>query len=306
MGKPAKISAGSQPEGSQPEIYDHHICECGEGPLWHPLRQQLYWVDVTTQDVLTQTNGKTKRIPFQKFVTALAWIDKDDLLVATETGLEKLNLESFETVEICPIEADNSATRSNDGRADPWGGFWISTMGKSAEHNAGKIYRYYKGTLSVIVDAITIPNAICFSPEKDLAYFADTATKKFYKIALDVETGTPISAPQLCVDFETTDHAIDGAIVDQSGHIYLGVWDGHAILKLSSDGKFIDGFNTGAARPTCPAFGGKNYQDIFVTTAAIGLHATFEQIPQQGKTLRFINVAKGQAEPPVILGRAKI
>jgi len=35
-----------------------------------------------------------------------------------------------------PPEAGNPITRSNDGRADPFGGFWIETMGKQAEPGA--------------------------------------------------------------------------------------------------------------------------------------------------------------------------
>lgn len=280
-----------------PEIFDCHVCECGESPIWHPVRQQLYWVDITTHDVLTHKNGETQKIPFNRFVTALAWIDDDHLLAATETGLVKLHLDSFEQTPLCSLEADNDQTRSNDGRADPWGGFWISTMDKSATPNGGKIYRYFEGQLTVIVDAITIPNAICFSPTKNWAYFADTATKKFYKLALNPDTGIPTSSPELFIDFAKTGHAIDGAIVDQNGHIFFGIWDGFAIVKYDSAGQFIEKYPTGATRPTCPAFGGKDFNNIYVTTAAINLHETLKAIPQQGKTLSFLGIAHGQAEP---------
>lgn len=296
MDKTFKINVGFESD-----IYDDHICECGESPLWHPLRKQLYWVDITTHEILTHQNGRTQRVPFYEFVTALAWIDANNILVATETGLVKLNLDSFDKTEICSLEADSSKTRSNDGRADAWGGFWISTMGKRAERGAGKIYRYHQGHLSVIVDNITIPNAICFSPCRKNAYFADTATKRFYKIRLNPETGEPVSPPELFIDFEKTGHAIDGAIVDQMGHIFFGVWDGYAIIKVSPNGDITESYPVSAARPTCPAFGGEDFKDIYITTAAIGLHATLDIMVGQGRTLLLSNIADGQPEPQVRL-----
>jgi sugar lactone lactonase YvrE len=58
---------------------------------------------------------------------------------------------------LAPLEADNAATRSNDGRADPFGGFWIGTMGKNAEAGAGALYRYYRGEVVKLRDGYHHP-----------------------------------------------------------------------------------------------------------------------------------------------------
>ena len=68
-------------------------------------------------------------------------------MIAHETSLLLFNLNSRESEKIVDLEADDPITRSNDGRADPWGGFWIGTMGKKLEKDAGAIYRYYRGEL---------------------------------------------------------------------------------------------------------------------------------------------------------------
>jgi sugar lactone lactonase YvrE len=70
------------------------------------------------------------------------------------------------------------ANRPNDGRADPQNGFWIGTMGKTHAPNAGAIYRYYRGELRRLFAGLTIPNAICFSPDGQSAYFTDTPLTK--------------------------------------------------------------------------------------------------------------------------------
>ena len=137
-------------------IFDATACELGEGPFWHPERQQFFWCDILGRKLLTRTSNKTQCWNFPGHVSALGWTDNDHLLIASETALHLFDLTTGQTEEIAPLEADNPATRSNDGRADPQGGFWIGTMGKRAEANAGAIYRYYRGEVRTLYPDITI------------------------------------------------------------------------------------------------------------------------------------------------------
>jgi sugar lactone lactonase YvrE len=75
------------------------------------------------------------------------WVDRETLMVASETDLFRFDIDTGAREHLLPLEADNAATRSNDGRADPFGGFWIGTMGKNGEAGAGALYRYYRGRL---------------------------------------------------------------------------------------------------------------------------------------------------------------
>ena len=117
----------------------------------------------------------------------------DELLIASESQLLRFHLGDHSQSKICDLEADNPITRSNDGRCDPQGGFWIGTMGKKAEAKAGAIYRYYRGDLVQLFSEITIPNAICFAPDGQTAYFTDTPLRQILAVDLDAE-GWPCSA----------------------------------------------------------------------------------------------------------------
>ncbi|MBL4805780.1 MAG: SMP-30/gluconolactonase/LRE family protein, partial [Rhodobacteraceae bacterium] len=163
------------------EIFDDRICQLGEGPLWHPTRKQFFWFDILGKRLMTQINGEPHHWQFDEHVSAAGWVDDDTLLIASETSLFKFNLETAESEFVVPLEVDNPATRSNDGRADPWGGFWIGTMGLEGEADAGAIYRYYQGEIRKIITPITISNSICFAPDQDVAYFADTKDKQIMK-----------------------------------------------------------------------------------------------------------------------------
>ncbi len=269
-------------------IFDDTKCELGEGPLWHPLRQQLFWFDILGKRLHT----KGKHWDFDDFVSAAGWIDHDTLLVASSRALMRFDIPSGQTKHLCDLEADNSVTRSNDGRADPQGGFWIGTMGLNAEMGAGTIYRYYRGELRALYTDLQITNAICFAPSGSTAYFTDTNTQMIMAVALDAE-GWPIGAPKLHIDLRGTDYRPDGAVVDRSGNLFSAQWGVGRVAVYDPKGCFIEAFPIPAIQASCPAFGG---QTLYCTTAAVGKNGA-----DDGMTYAVETTYTGQTEHQVIL-----
>lgn len=279
------------------EMFDPTQCGLGEGPLWHPLRQQLFWFDILTKRLLSQKDGKQMSWQFEEHVSCAGWVDANTLLIASETQLFCFDLNTASRRHVINLEADNPTTRSNDGRVDPWGGFWIGTMGKNAEANAGKIYRFYRGTLTVLFDAITIPNAICFSPDRQIAYFADTPTQKIMKQALDAD-GWPVGAPLVLVDLKAENLFPDGAVVDEQGSLWNAQWGAGRVAKYGACGTYLSAITCPAPHTTCPAFGGPALTQMFVTTATQGLEVAQTH---DGQVFAANGLAQGQAEHRVSL-----
>ncbi len=86
-----------------------------------------------------------------------------------------------------------------------------AALGKNAETEAGAIYRYFRGELVKLYPRITIPNAICFSPDRKCAYFADTAKAIIWQQDLNGKDGWPKGSPKEFLNFENTDINPDGA-----------------------------------------------------------------------------------------------
>ncbi|WP_299736588.1 SMP-30/gluconolactonase/LRE family protein [uncultured Roseobacter sp.] len=282
-------------------VHDARRCQLGEGPLWHPLRQQLFWFDIIGQKLLSQSGADPLEWPFDETVSAAGWIDADTLLIASATGLWRFDLITAEKTRIVPLEQGNSVTRSNDGRADPWGGFWIGTMGKNAEVGAGAIYRLYQGELRKLFGEITISNAICFAPDRNFAYFADTAQAQVMRVPLD-RNGWPDGAPQVFLDLSAEGLNPDGAVVDKNGALWIAQWGAGRVAAYSPDGTFLQAIELPAAHTTCPAFGGADLTTLYVTSAMQGLetaHLAAEKA--HGQTFVIPGVAQGLAEPRVIL-----
>ncbi len=279
------------------EVFDDRPCELGEGPLWHPEREELFWFDILGKRLLSRGPHGPESWAFDRHASAAGWIDRDTLLVATETDLSLLDLTTDALRTVCPLEADNPSTRSNDGRADPFGGFWIGTMGKHAEPGAAAIYRFYKGELRRIVDQITIPNAICFAPDGACAYFADTASGLVWRQPLDAH-GWPNGHRQVFID-HGPDGGPDGAVVDDLGRMWNAHWGHFKVAVYDLAGNLLDEHRLPCRQPSCPAFGGPKFNQLFVTSARE--HLGDDAGPSDGLTYVLPVDATGVPEHRVIL-----
>lgn len=278
-------------------IFDPRPCLLGEGAFWHPLRQQFFWFDILNRKLRSRLGDEAFEWALPVIASAAAWLDGERLLLSTEKGLAILTLESGAWEEIAEVEADNPLTRCNDGRADRQGGFWFSTMGFNAKAGAGTIYRYFKGEIRALFPKITIPNAICFAPEGDLAYFADTAKQQVFTQGLDA-AGWPKGAPELFLDQGAAGLNPDGAIIDSAGHFLCAQWGEGAVLRYDPQGRLTDRVEVGGLHSSCPALGGEKLDELLVTTATAGMDA-----PDQGQGLVYLARTgfTGLAESKVLL-----
>lgn len=248
-------------------VFDDRACALGEGALWHPERGQLFWFDITGQRLLSRSGDAPLSWDFEEQVSAAGWIDRDTLMVAGASALWSFDIETGARDRISALEADVPGTRSNDGRADPLGGFWIGTMGRKAEAGAGAIYRYFRGEVRQIYRDLTIPNSICFSPDGVTAYFSDTAKGAIWKQRID-RAGWPSGKPEVFADFSGVGLNPDGAVCDADGNLWIAQWDGWRVACHGPDGRFRTALAVGAARTTCPVFGGTRLDRMFITSAA--------------------------------------
>jgi sugar lactone lactonase YvrE len=175
-------------------------------------------------------------------------------------------------------------------------------MGLRGEKHAGSIYRYYKGEVRKLFPDITIPNAICFSPENAFAYFADTAMGRIWRQPLDQENGWPEGDAIVYLDLSAHGLYPDGAVIDAGGNLWVAQSGAYRVAAYAPDGRFITAVSFPAAQMTCPAFGGSDLATLFATSATQGLTAVEAAAqPQAGKTFFTRVSARGQREHAVLL-----
>lgn len=259
-------------------ILDDRSCALGEGAFWHPEQEQLFWFDILDRQLLCADGNCWQ---FNEYVSAGGWVTKERVIIGSASGLYTYNFKTLVQSSLVEIEADNPKTRSNDGRADPFGGFWISTMGLNAEPNLGSIYRLYKGELRQIFSKLTVPNAICFTPDGGTAFFADTAQQTIQRVSLD-SMGWPIGEPEVHIDLRAENLNPDGAIITADGLLVNAQWGAARVAVYDPSGAFLHAYEVPTAHATCPAL---HEGVLYVTSAKQGL--SLDQLaaqPTAGKT----------------------
>lgn len=255
-----------------PAALNAPLCKLGEGPVYDPHTDTAWWFDILQSKLCEYQfqNGVSRQHDLPFAASALARVDEYRQLLFTERGLYLRDVATGDLSLHCEVEADNRLTRSNDARVHPSGAFWLGTMGWQAEQGAGAIYWYFKGELRKLYGNITISNAICFSPDGSVGYFADTALRQVMRVPLDPGNGLPVGEPKLFLnDFPAGNP--DGAVVDADGNFWVALWGGSQIAGYAPDGSFLRSIALPVSQPSCPAFIGKTASQMLVTSAWVGL-----------------------------------
>ena len=280
-------------------------CQLGEGPIWHPGRQQLFFFDINEQTLFAiHANGEiADQWLFNETVAAAAIADDETLVLFSEFGLKGFQIATGGLAPLTSIEADNPRTRSNDSRVHPSGAFWLGTMDNTeAEEAIGALYHYRKGVVTQLKSGVRVPNATCFSPDGRTAYWTDTPTKQILKVETDPQTGMPVGEWSVFADVSDGRGFPDGAVVDSEGFLWNAKWGGGCVVRHAPDGSIDRVIDVPASQVTCPAFGGPELKTLFITTAAKNLSA--EQLAAEkvagGLFAIEVDVA-GQSEPIIAL-----
>jgi sugar lactone lactonase YvrE len=278
-------------------------CHLGEGPTYDVATGTAWWFDIREGQLFEAQLGlgQVRVHPLGRMASALGRIDAERQLIVADDGLYIRNLADGALSLYRPLEADNPATRSNDSRVHQSGTFWIGTMGRRAERGAGAIYALHRGEIVRLFPNISIPNAICFSPDGATGYFADSAENVLYRVALDPATGLPSGAPEVLLRQRGAGD-IDGAVVDADGLIWNACWGGGCVDVYSPDGVHQRSIAVPARQASCPAFVGADLSRLLVTSAWQDMdEAARAADPGHGQTFLLEVGARGRAEPDVRL-----
>jgi sugar lactone lactonase len=284
-------------------VLGNERCHLGEGPTYDAATDTAWWFDIVERRLFEAQLRKGGIIIHSLDVmgSALGRIDAHRQLIVADNGLYIRDVADGRMTLYRPLEADNPATRSNDARVHPSGTFWIGTMGRQAERGLGTIYALHRGELSSLYGQITIPNAICFSPDGTVGYFADTGKNTLFRVDLDAATGLPRGEPVALVT-RRGGGGIDGAVVDADGLIWNARWGGGCIDVYTPKGEHLRSLRVPARQSSCPAFVGPDFSRLLVTSAWQGMTEESKRAdPGHGRTFVLDVAARGRAEPDVRL-----
>lgn len=103
-------------------------------------------------------------------------------------------------------------------------------------------------------------------------YFTDSPRYTIWKYDFDAATGSISNKREFAVidHFEHQYKAEpDGLAVDQEGYVWSALWGACRVVRFSPAGELVRELHFPALRVSCPAFGGKDMDELFITTAAL-------------------------------------
>lgn len=249
----------------------------GEGVLWCPRAQALYWTDIQAAMLwrYAPADGAVRRWPMPERLASFALCEADGwLLLALASRLAFFHLESGELRELHRIPSEHD-TRANDGACDRQGRFVFGTMheppsGPRQAH--GSFYRLNADLSleSLALPGVAIANSVAFSPDGATLYFCDSLRKQIECCAYGDRLG-PIST---FIDLNSLDGDPDGSTVDAEGGVWNAQWGASRVVRYWPDGREDRRFTLPTKQPTRPAFGGPDLTTLYVTSAHDGMDAS--------------------------------
>ncbi|GAF79293.1 unnamed protein product [marine sediment metagenome] len=250
----------------KPELIADYQCVIGENPLWHPIEKQLYWTDIPTGRMFRYdpSTGEHEQFYQGQIVGGFTIQAEGTLLLFMARGAVKVwrNGELIDVLEEIPDERDS---RFNDVIADPEGRVFCGTM--PTKDRLARLYQLQTdGELIKLLDGIGISNGMGFTPDRKRMYYTDTSKRAIYVFDYDQNTGI-ISNQNTFIVVPEGEGAPDGMTVDAEGYLWSARWGGSCLVRYSPDGSEERRIHFPVKKISSVTFGGKDYTDIYVTTA---------------------------------------
>ncbi|MGE7993240.1 glucurono-1,5-lactonase [Pseudomonas sp. NPDC089554] len=244
----------------------------GESPVWHPVEQALYWVDIPARQLHRWQAGTHQTWQGDEMLACIARTQQG-WVAGMQSGIFQLAPQADGTLAsqlLSPVEHAREGMRFNDGRCDRQGRFWAGSMLLDMAQGApvGALYRHDReGQLHLVLEDLIVPNGLAFSPDGTRMYLSDSHpdVQTIWVFDYDTDSGTPHNR-RLFVDMHALPGRPDGAAIDQDGCYWICGNDAGLVHRFTPDGRLDRSLPVPVKKPSMCAFGGANLDTLFVTS----------------------------------------
>ncbi len=273
------------------ELVYHNYAKLGEGSLWDERTQLLYWVDIQRNQVYAYNPETHSNLGYdvKEHVGTLVFREKGGLMLALKNGFARLDLQTGAVEKITDPESHLPNNRFNDGKCDPQGRFWAGTMSYSFESGAGSLYCLdHDYTVTKKTENVTISNGLVWTKAQDMFYYIDSRAYTIAAYDYDPPSGA-ISHIRNIKEFPPEEGGPDGMAIDAEDHLWVALYGEGKVIRVDPQtGETVfQVLVPHAPEVTSCAFGGKDWDDLYITTAASKMtDADWETHPHSGGLFR--------------------
>ena len=250
----------------------------GEGITFSLEENNLFWLDIGNISKLYKLNlsaNKKEIFEIPEIITATSIRSKNELILASNKGINLFNIITKKYEKILGIEDKISYTRSNDGASDAFGRFWFGTMQNNFDLNGndipikdyiGKLYKVdIDKKITIVDEGLGIPNTFIWSPDNKKFYFTDTLKENILTYEYDLHSGQLSNKKHFAKFYRGFP---DGSTIDTDGCIWNCRYGGSCIVRFDPKGKVDQIIEMPVKNITNCIFGGRDMKTLFITTAS--------------------------------------
>ena len=260
-----------------PEIIRAAGALLGEGPAWDARSESLYWVDILGKRVHFHRDHEHGHIQLEAMPGCLAPCKDGGLVLALSASggdscFAHLETASGRLTALAAVEEPPS-NRFNDGKCDPRGRFLAGTMDRDEKAASGSLYSFDGKRTTRLLAGLRISNGLAWSPDFRTMYHIDTPAREIRAYAYDPETGQ-MHDPRVVIAVPAPMGWPDGMTSDTEGNLWIAMWDGAQVTRWDPRrGELIESIPLPARNVTSAVFGGRDMNELYITSARTGLDA---------------------------------
>ncbi len=239
----------------------------GEGPAWDEKTQTLYWVDILGKRIYT-AEGMLAEL--DEFIGCLAPRKNGNLILGKRASFVDFDLGTSQQTLLATLN-ESATNRMNDGKCDPAGRFLAGTMDMNEKDPTGNLYSFDGKSNRTLFSDVTISNGMAWSSDYKTFYYIDTPTCEVRAYDYDMKTGE-IANRRKAFDVPNSLGWADGMTSDVDGNLWIAMWGGAQVTRWDPrTGQLLEQIPVPALQSSCPVFGGKDRNELYVTSARVGM-----------------------------------
>ena len=257
----------------------------GEGPWWDVETQKLWWIDGLSENgagddlhCFDPATGEDKCWHIGKHLGVAIPTKDGRVIMNLQDGIYYFDPATEQLTEISDLEREIENNRINDGKVDSHGRLWFGSMSMTANQPerefevTGSFYHMEPdGTVVKHFDGVGISNGLIWNDTETVMYYVDSTTHNIFAFDFDAEKGE-ISNRRVVITIDEADGVPDGMTIDAEGKLWVAHFGGWRVSRVDPElGKVIDEIRLPCEQVSCCCFGGENLDELYITTASIGL-----------------------------------
>ncbi|MFB6782379.1 SMP-30/gluconolactonase/LRE family protein [Streptomyces sp. NPDC056352] len=242
----------------------------GEGPFWDSETGQLTWVDILAGRVHTADPAvpRPHTLTLPTFVGAAVPKASGGYVAATTEGFTDVRADGTWTTRLAVLPPGR---RMNDAKCDSQGRLWAGSCAMDFATGRGALHVLAPDwATQPVLDGLTQPNGLGWSPDGRTFYLIDTVAHEVNAFDVLPDRLAPTRRRTLA-RFPEAAGVPDGMTVDSDGCLWIAMWRGGRLFRLSPDGGVLAEVPLPVDQPTSCTFGGPDLDVLYVTTAREGL-----------------------------------